>query len=140
MAATGHALALGAILLFAGDTRIGLKPANGEKMPKVGMNEVAIGMTLPEFAFRLARSRIPIQYQTQCLTQAWVGSPEASIQMGYLDSVAQGVQGVEQAALVEAQRLGAYLKQPAFQNQKELERGAIIAGGEKYIKNQMSKL
>ena len=42
MGCTGHALAMGAILLFCGDVRIG-----AEGPFKLGMNEVAIGMPVP---------------------------------------------------------------------------------------------
>ena len=45
MAATGHGLALGAIMLLAGDVRVGPN-ASGSKA-RFGLNEVAIGMTLP---------------------------------------------------------------------------------------------
>jgi len=140
LAATGHALAMGAILLFAGDSRIGLKPVSGEKSPKVGLNEVAIGMSLPEYAIRLSRRRVPITYQTRILSQAWVGSPEQAIPMGFIDAVAEGVQGVEQAALKEAQRLGSYLKQPAFKEVKLLDRGPCIQEGVVIINSLASKL
>lgn len=47
MACTGHALAGGAFMLLTGNTRIGTK---GDF--KIGLNEVAIGMSLPDGALR----------------------------------------------------------------------------------------
>src|SRR4051812_26618787 len=52
-ACTGHALAMGSLLLLAADVRIG---AAGDF--KLGLNEVAIGMGLPVFAIELARYRL----------------------------------------------------------------------------------
>merc|ERR1712232_885802 len=54
VAATGHAMALGAILLMCADVRI----AKREAKLKVGLNEVAIGLQLPEFGWRLAEVRL----------------------------------------------------------------------------------
>ena len=52
-ACTGHALAMGSLVLLAADVRIG---AAGDF--KLGLNEVAIGMGLPIFATELARYRL----------------------------------------------------------------------------------
>ena len=53
MAAPGHALALGAIVLLAGDVRIGV--ADAPKPAKIGCNEVHINMPMPRFGMELAR-------------------------------------------------------------------------------------
>ena len=50
---TGHALAMGAILLMAADRRIGTAGNF-----KIGLNEVAIGMTLPDFGIEFAKARL----------------------------------------------------------------------------------
>ena len=60
VACTGHALAAGAILLLVADARIG---AAGEF--KIGLNEVAIQMTLPIFAMELARDRLSKRHFTR---------------------------------------------------------------------------
>ena len=52
-ACTGHALAGGAITLLSCDLRIG-----ADVPAKIGLNEVAIGLTLPKFATELARDRL----------------------------------------------------------------------------------
>ena len=51
-ACAGHALPMGAFLMLASDVRIG---ADGPFM--IGLNEVAIGLTVPQFAIELARLR-----------------------------------------------------------------------------------
>ena len=50
---TGHALAMGAVLCLSADERIGSEGAY-----KLGLNEVAIKMTLPDFALVLADDRL----------------------------------------------------------------------------------
>ena len=55
MATTGHGVALGGFLLLAADYRFGV-----EGDYKIGLNEVALGMTLPPFAQMLALSLIHI--------------------------------------------------------------------------------
>ena len=54
-ACTGHSVAAGAILLMAGDLRIG---AEGDF--KIGLNETAIGLPLPAYAIALAQARMPV--------------------------------------------------------------------------------
>jgi enoyl-CoA hydratase len=125
---TGHALALGAILLFAGDIRVGPAEAGVAKPAKIGMNEVAIGMTLPKFAIELAKARVPVTELTKSLTQAKVYGPEEAVLAGYLDLLApsNSFDDVLSLATEEARRLGGYVKQPAFHRQKLMERGAAI--------------
>jgi enoyl-CoA hydratase len=52
-ACTGHGLALGALMLLASDYRVGTAGSFS-----IGLNEVAIGMTMPDKAALLARARI----------------------------------------------------------------------------------
>ena len=65
VAATGHAIAAGAILLLAADARIGASGAF-----KIGLNEVASGMTLPVFAIELARNRLSKRHFHRAANQA----------------------------------------------------------------------
>ncbi|MDP5072010.1 MAG: crotonase/enoyl-CoA hydratase family protein, partial [Congregibacter sp.] len=53
LAVSGHALAMGALLCLSADYRVGMKGVY-----KLGLNEVAIGMTLPWFGIELARARL----------------------------------------------------------------------------------
>lgn len=120
MAATGHGLALGAILLLAADVRIG---HSGSKA-KYGMNETAIGMVVPAFGWRLAQYRLKSHEFTRALTQGTIYDVKGAHSVGYLDELTDG--DVFAAALTEAQRLGGYVKQPAFANMKREERGDLI--------------
>jgi enoyl-CoA hydratase len=80
---TGHALAMGAIWLLAGDVRVG---AAGDF--KIGMNEVAIGMPVPRFAVELGRDRLaPAPFQ-RAVGNARIYDPIGALEAGYLDRVA----------------------------------------------------
>lgn len=79
---TGHALAAGALLLLAGDVRIG-----ADAPAKIGLNEVAIGMILPVFAVELARDRLTPAAVGESTMGAQVYDPAGARDAGYLDQV-----------------------------------------------------
>lgn len=80
MAVTGHALAMGALLLLSADYRIGVHGTY-----KIGLNEVAIGMTLPYFGIELARARLSSAYLTRAVSLAQVYDAGGAVAAGYLD-------------------------------------------------------
>jgi len=120
MACSGHALAAGGLLLLAGDARIGVDGAF-----KIGLPEVAIGMTMPVFGIELARDRLARNRFTEAVTQARTYGPAEAVAVGYLDET------VASDALIETARARAAalaaLAQPAFANTKRKERAATIA-------------
>jgi enoyl-CoA hydratase len=119
VAVTGHALAAGALLVLACDTRVGAQgPA------KIGLNEVAIGMTLPVFAVELARERLSKRYFTRATIEAELFSPEGALGAGYLDMVVPAEE-CERTAVDEARRLGE-LDRRAYAGTKQALRQATI--------------
>ncbi|MFQ5352854.1 MAG: crotonase/enoyl-CoA hydratase family protein, partial [Candidatus Binatia bacterium] len=98
VACTGHAVAAGALLLLAADTRIGVRGAF-----KIGLNEVAIGMRLPVFAATLASERLSKRHFTAATQLARLYDPEAAVDAGYLDRVVDAEGHLaQQGAQVEA--------------------------------------
>lgn len=83
-ACTGHALAGGALLLLSMDTRVG---AHGDF--KIGLNETAIGMVLPQFGLILSRHRLSTRYLQAATIQARIYPPEAACEAGFLDEVVE---------------------------------------------------
>lgn len=81
-ACSGHAIAAGAFLLLASDTRVGV-----EGDFKIGLNETAIGMALPTFGFELAKARLSKRAQTAAAIQATLYEPGAAQDAGFLDEV-----------------------------------------------------
>ena len=80
-ACTGHAYPMGAFLMLSADRRIGCA---GEF--RIGMNEVAIALTLPLFAIEIARQRLAPAYFQRCVTGDMYG-PEEAVLAGFLDEV-----------------------------------------------------
>jgi enoyl-CoA hydratase len=98
VAVTGHALAGGALIALACDTRIG---AGGPA--KIGLNEIAIGLALPEFANELALARLSKRFLTRATIQAEIFDPAGAVAAGYLDRLDAAC---VDAAVAEARRLG----------------------------------
>jgi len=116
--ASGHALAAGALLLCAADTRIG---ARGEF--KIGLNEVAIGMTLPVFGVELARDRLCKRHYTEAVVQARIYDPEAAVAAGFLDRSVPA-QALERETLASAAALTQLVK-GAYAGTKRKTRAAV---------------
>ena len=78
----GHAYPMGAFLLLASDVRIGVA---GEH--KIGMNEVAIGIAVPDFALRLAGYRVASHWLHRVAALGQMLSPEQALAAGFLDEL-----------------------------------------------------
>jgi enoyl-CoA hydratase len=119
-ACSGHALAAGALLLLSSDLRIG---SRGDF--KIGLNEVAIGMTVPLFALELAGERLSKRHLRRATQMAEIYGPEGAEDAGYLDRLEEPAR-VTAVALEQAARL-AELPQPAFGNTKQRNAAALAA-------------
>jgi enoyl-CoA hydratase len=80
VACTGHALAMGAFFLLAGDVRIGTL---GEY--RIGTNEVAIGLVMPAFGIEMTRQRLTPPYFHRSVVNGEVYGPEEAVVAGFLD-------------------------------------------------------
>ena len=118
-ASTGHALAGGAITLLSCDVRIGADVAC-----KVGLTEVAVGMTMPKFVVDLATDRLTKPSLTLSTVGAQADDAAGAVAVGYLDRLVAPDE-VEATALAEASRLGA-LSQEAYAATKRNLRGPVI--------------
>jgi enoyl-CoA hydratase len=81
-ACTGHALAAGALMLLACDVRIG-----SDRPCKIGLNEVAIGMTLPDWALTIAAERLSQRHLQRAIPTARITGAAGAVDAGYLDEV-----------------------------------------------------
>lgn len=82
VACPGHAIAKGAFLLLAADYRIGV-----EGSFKIGLNEVAIGMTMHHAGIELARGRLAPVFFNRSVVCAEMCDPKAAVTAGFLDMV-----------------------------------------------------
>jgi enoyl-CoA hydratase len=119
-AVTGHALAAGVLLVLACDTRIA-----ADKPAKIGLNETAIGMRLPQFAIELASDRLSKRAATRAMIQAEIFDPAGALAAGYVDEVVPVDQCVA-TAITTARALG-QLPRDAYAGTKKSLRQPSIA-------------
>ena len=91
IASTGHAMAKAAFMLLLADYRVGAGGAFS-----IGLNEVAIGMTMPDAAMPQARRLAP-QWLNRCALQAQILTPEQALEAGFYDELATGEDVLERA-------------------------------------------
>jgi len=120
LAVTGHALAMGALLLLSADYRIGVHGTY-----KIGLNEVAIGMTLPYFGVELARARLASSHLSRAVNLAQVYDAAGAVQAGYLDE-AVSEEDLLPRAIALAEELSA-LDMEAHKNTKARTREQLTA-------------
>ena len=118
-ACTGHAFAAGAIWLMSCDVRIG-----ADTETKIGLNETAIGMVLPNSVVALARDRLSPRHVHSSVLLARLYSPAEAAEVGYLDWVVPAEE-LEEAALAEAAGLAEGLALKAFAGTRRVIRGPV---------------
>lgn len=116
---TGHALAMGGILLCCADVRIG---AQGPF--KLGLNEVRIGMPVPRFAVELCRNALSKQAFNSAIQLAHVHSPDEALAAGFLDEVIEPAD-VERRAIDVASELAEALHPAPFRLTRRNCRGEL---------------
>lgn len=119
VACTGHAVAAGAMLLLAADQRLGVA---GDF--KIGFNEVAAGMALPDLAIELARPRLAPTHLARATLGAEMFDPQRALTAGFLDDVV-AADRIEAEALTAARRLAAF-DRAAYRDTKRSLRQPVI--------------
>lgn len=120
-ACNGNAVAMGAFLLLSVDHRIGVTGAFA-----IGLNEVAIGLTMPWFGIALARHRLTRPAFDRCTVTGALLDPEAARDAGFLDRLV-GPEELAAAATADARAL-AQIDQKAHAATKLRVRAAALAG------------
>lgn len=101
LAVTGHALAMGGIMLMTADYRIGTA---GDY--KLGLNEVAIGMSMPRFGVEIARARLDPAHFELSVNCAYLYDAEGAVESGYLDEAVDAGQLMYRAVAIAEQLSG----------------------------------
>ncbi len=119
-ACTGHALAAGALVLLGCDVRVG-----ADIDAKVGLNEVAIKMVLPDWAFTIAEDRLSKRHTQRALATARITTPGGAVDVGYVDEVVPADDVLERAVAVAAE-LASTLDPSAYQRTVRKLRGPVL--------------
>ncbi len=117
-AACGHAIALGSIILLACDYRV------GSPNHKFGMNEVALGLPMPQFALTLGLARLTVPARNNILLHGNIINGTEAREAGLLDEIIDN-NSVVDIALTHAQRL-AKLPRIAYTQTKQMLYGDTI--------------
>lgn len=120
MGVTGHAVAMGALLTMAADYRIG-----AEGRFKIGLNEVAIGLTLPDWALAIAMERLSRRHLQASIANARLYDGAGAVDAGFLDT-AVGPDAVVDTAVEHAAAL-AELDPGAYAATVKALRGSTLA-------------
>ena len=116
----GHAFPMGTFLLLACDVRIG---ARGKF--RMGLNEVAIGISPPGFALELARGRLHPAWLSRAVTLGEMYEPDDAVVAGFLDRVAPADEVERAIEETVAALRGVHL--PSHASAKRRLRGATMA-------------
>lgn len=104
-ACPGHAVAKGCFLLLCSDYRIGAEGAF-----KLGLNEVAIGMTMHHAGIEMARQRMPQPYFERSVINAEMYDPKGAVRAGILDVIVPPEQLMAAAQQAAEQSLNLNMK------------------------------
>ena len=130
-ACNGNCLPMGAFLMLSADYRIG---ALGDA--KIGLNEVEIGLTMPQFAIEIARHRLTPSYFNRSVITAEMFNPIQAIEAGFLDEVVE-VKNLLPKSLNVAARL-AGLNKKAFRETKMKARSNSLDALREAIESELT--
>ena len=119
-ACTGHALAAGALVLLGCDVRIG-----ADLDAKIGLNEVAIKMVLPDWAFTIAGDRLSKRHLQRSVANARLTTPRDAIDVGFIDEVVPAADVLDRAVAVAAE-LASSLDPSAYRRTVARLRGQVV--------------
>ncbi|QFU76691.1 crotonase/enoyl-CoA hydratase family protein [Halioglobus maricola] len=120
LAVTGHALAMGAIMLMSADYRIGTAGPY-----KIGLNEVAIGMTLPYFGVEIARAKLTPSHFDRAVNCGVLYDADGAVDAGYVDEAVDVDQLMNRAIAVAEQLSG--INMNAHKGSKDRVRAPLYA-------------
>jgi len=119
-ALTGHAIAMGCFITQGCDHRIA---SAGDF--RIGANETAIGMVLPEFALQLLLARVRPDRLTEAAVIARLFGPQEAKEVGFVDEVVEA-DALMETAMGVARQL-AQLPPSAYAGNKRLLRRDTLA-------------
>lgn len=100
-AVNGHAVAGGCVLAMACDHRVGV-----DGPFKIGMNELAIGLTLPGVVTEILRGKLSAEHARRVILGGALYSPAEAVSAGLLDELEVDADATIQRAVTVAQNLG----------------------------------
>ena len=97
-ACTGSAVAAGALTLLGCDVRVG-----ADVPAKIGLNEVAIKMVLPDWALTIATDRLSRRHVHRATANARLTGSSDAVDVGFLDEVVPADEVLDRAVTIAAE-------------------------------------
>lgn len=119
-ACTGSAVAAGALTLLGCDVRVG-----ADVPCKIGLNEVAIKMVLPDWALTIATERLSKRNLHRAAANARLTGPAEAVDVGFLDEVVPADRVLDRAVEI-ATELAETLDPSAYGRTVQKTRGAVL--------------
>jgi enoyl-CoA hydratase len=91
----GHAIAGGCVIALCADFRVAID----DPAPRIGLNEVALGLEFPPKILHVARHRLPPHTRERVLLEAGLYDPRTAAALGLVDEVSSDPLGVAHAWL-----------------------------------------
>lgn len=120
-ACTGSAVAAGALMLLGCDVRVG-----ADVPAKIGLNEVAIKMVLPDWALTIAIERLSRRHVHRATANARLTGPSDAVDAGFLDEVVPADRLLDRAAEI-ATELAETLDPASYRRTVGKVRGPVLA-------------
>ncbi len=130
-ACTGHGVAAGCFIQLPADLRLGV-----EGPFRIGLNEVMIGLTMPQFVIDLARSRLTPSHFDRAVNSAAMYTPSEAVHAGFLDRVV-AAEELTSAAHAAARELAA-LNAEAHRATKLKSRVGVIDAVHRAIEDEFA--
>jgi enoyl-CoA hydratase/carnithine racemase len=119
----GHAIAGGCVLAMCCDIRI----ASANPKIRIGMSEVAVGVTIPPLIMALCKHRVPKHTLEKVLLEAGVHEPRRALELGLIDEVSDDSAAAARAQLA---RLAALPRDVYVTTKRELRAGVLDISAE----------
>ena len=119
-ACTGHAVAAGALMLLGCDVRVG-----ADVEAKIGLNEVAIQMVLPNWALTIATDRLSRRHVHRATANARLTGSSDAVDVGFLDEVV-AADAVLDRAVELATEMATTLHAPSYAETVRRVRGPML--------------
>jgi enoyl-CoA hydratase/carnithine racemase len=115
----GHAIAGGGIACLACDVRIAARSGL-----KIGLNEVAIGLSFPTGAYEIAVSALGRRHARRVLLEAALYDVDTAQRLGLIDAVVEPAD-LEQVCIERARLLGSYGQLAYAETKRSLQHDAV---------------
>ncbi len=117
-AVNGHAIAGGCVLTCCADRRIMARGTG-----RIGVTELLVGVPFPVLAFEIMRLAVPLRYLPEAIYSGATYLPDAAVERGLIDELAEPAELVEDACAV-AQELAALSPKAFAQTKAQMRQAA----------------